>query len=94
MSEHFIYVFFTKVNTVSTASGTGCSRLMSPENGHLFDLGNKIGDTIHVKCNDGYRLGGDSSRTCQDNGDWSGETATCEASQESGKGQFKLLKFE
>ena len=35
------------------------------------------GDTCTVRCNLGYRLSGNATRTCQDDGTWGGEEADC-----------------
>ena len=35
------------------------------------------GDTCTVRCNLGYKLSGNATRTCQDDGTWEGEEADC-----------------
>ena len=35
------------------------------------------GDTFTFTCDDGYELGGSTSRTCGDDGSWSGTDTTC-----------------
>ncbi|XP_070563038.1 LOW QUALITY PROTEIN: sushi, von Willebrand factor type A, EGF and pentraxin domain-containing protein 1-like [Ptychodera flava] len=37
-----------------------------------------LGNTVHYRCYPGYTLTGNSSRTCQANGQWSGQTPLCE----------------
>ncbi|XP_077981970.1 sushi, von Willebrand factor type A, EGF and pentraxin domain-containing protein 1-like [Glandiceps talaboti] len=37
-----------------------------------------LGNTVHYDCYDGYNLRGNSSRTCQANGEWSGHTPHCQ----------------
>jgi len=37
------------------------------------------GDACSFTCNTGYELTGNSNRTCQNNGSWSGSEISCEA---------------
>ena len=59
-----------------------CPPLTAPDNG-LIDclLGDdgeaNPGDTCTFTCDDGYELGGSTSRTCGDDGSWSGTDTTC-----------------
>ena len=39
--------------------------------------GNNPGDRAIYSCNSGYKLVGQSTRTCQNNGKWSGDAPTC-----------------
>ncbi|KAM9323893.1 complement factor B-like [Gastrophryne carolinensis] len=43
-----------------------------------------VGSTLHYDCYDGFRLFGSKSRTCQENGKWSGKTAICDSEVEDG----------
>ncbi len=49
--------------------------------------GIKIGDNygyeaiVYYECNNGYTLSGDSTRTCQVNGFWTGALPTCSSNQ-------------
>ena len=59
-----------------------CLPLIAPENGDInCSLGNvesaNSGDTCTFTCYNGYELGGSSSRTCGDDGSWSGTETTC-----------------
>ncbi|XP_065905187.1 sushi, von Willebrand factor type A, EGF and pentraxin domain-containing protein 1-like [Dysidea avara] len=59
-----------------------CPPLTVPDNGDidcsLGDDGEAIpGDTCTFTCDDGYELGGSTSRACGDNGNWSGTDTTC-----------------
>ena len=59
-----------------------CSSLTSPSNGRINCLlgGNGIPnpeETCTVTCNTGYELMGNSIRTCQNNGTWTGISAAC-----------------
>ena len=56
-----------------------CPNLPDPQNGRVSQRGNKPGDRASYTCNSGYELVGQSSRTCQNNGQWSGDAPTCES---------------
>ena len=55
-----------------------CPILPTIQNGRVNQRGNKPGDTATYVCNSGYELIGQSIRTCQTGGEWSGEAPTCE----------------
>ena len=46
-------------------------------NGDKDNTGNMEGDTVTYSCNSGFKLSGDSLRTCQSNGEWSGTQPKC-----------------
>jgi len=58
-----------------------CPPLSAPANGRInCSLENgeaNPGDTCTFTCDDGYELGGSTSRTCGDDGSWSGTDTTC-----------------
>ena len=54
-----------------------CSSLSDPSNGRVNQRGNEPGDRATYICNSGYNLVGQSTRTCQNNGQWSGSAPTC-----------------
>ena len=54
-----------------------CSTLPDPSNGRVNQQGNRPGDRASYTCNSGYELVGQSTRTCQNNGEWSGDAPTC-----------------
>ena len=57
----------------------GCSSLANPTNGQVSHTGGTtLGQTATYSCNTGYNLVGDSTRTCQSTGVWSGSTPTCQ----------------
>ena len=58
-----------------------CPDLTGPANGQVAESGSNPPFTAKYTCNTGYRLVGDSPRTCQENGQWSGTTPTCEPSK-------------
>ena len=61
-------------------SAVNCPDLAGPANGQVVPSGSIPASTATYTCNSGYRLNGDSSRTCQDSGEWSGTAPTCEPS--------------
>ncbi|XP_035699728.1 MAM and LDL-receptor class A domain-containing protein 1-like [Branchiostoma floridae] len=61
-----------------TCIGVQCPTLTAPENGvTVVNGGNSYQDVVQFTCNHGYQLIGDSSRTCQADGTWTGADATC-----------------
>ena len=56
-----------------------CGSLADPPNGQLdHTAGTTLGQTATYSCNTGYNLVGDSTRTCQAIGHWSGSAPTCQ----------------
>ena len=56
-----------------------CGTLTNPTNGQVSNTaGTTFGQTATYSCNTGYNLVGDSTRTCQAIGNWSGSVPTCE----------------
>ena len=65
------------VSLLSTA--VDCGTLPNPTNGQVTTTaGTTFGQTSTYNCNTGYNLIGDSTRTCQATGNWSGSVPTCE----------------
>ena len=57
-----------------------CDNLTDPANGQVdHTTGTTFGQTATYSCNTGYNLVGDSTRTCQATGEWSGSAPTCES---------------
>ena len=54
-----------------------CPLLDPPSNGVIDCTSNEVGGTCTLTCDDGHELTGSASRTCQDNGTWSGTDAIC-----------------
>ena len=65
------------VSLLSTA--VDCSPLPNPANGQVNTTGTTFGQTSTYSCNTGYNLIGDSTRTCQATGNWSGSAPTCQS---------------
>ena len=60
-------------------STVDCGSLSAPANGQVdLTSGTTFGQTATYSCNTGYNLVGDSTRTCQATGVWSGSAPTCE----------------
>ena len=56
-----------------------CGSLTDPANGQVdLTSGTTFGQTVTYSCNTGYNLVGDSTRTCEGTGEWSGSAPTCE----------------
>ena len=56
-----------------------CGSLTDPANGSVnHTSGTTFGQTATYTCNTGYNLVGDSTRTCQATGVWSGSEPTCQ----------------
>ena len=66
-----IFLFLTAVD---------CRSLPDPANGQVdHTAGTSLGQTAIYSCNTGYNLVGDSTRTCQATGNWSGSAPTCQS---------------
>ena len=67
---NFLCLYYTDVN---------CSSLDDPLNGHVELSNTTVGSTANYTCNQGYILSnGNSTRTCEANGVWSGSPPSCE----------------
>ena len=56
-----------------------CGNLTDPANGQVAHTsGTTFEYTATYSCNTGYNLVGDSTRTCQATGEWSGSAPTCQ----------------
>ena len=56
-----------------------CGSLTAPANGSVnHTAGTTFKQTATYSCNTGYSLVGDSNRTCQAIGNWSGSAPTCQ----------------
>lgn len=58
-----------------------CIHLGSPDNGYVSLSGNGPGSTATYGCNLGYVRVGTATRTCQDDGEWSGSEPSCRSKQ-------------
>ena len=69
-----------------------CSNLPNPSNGRVDQQGDRPGDRASYICNSGYELVGQSTRFCQNNGQWSGEAPTCESKSIDDKFEDNIIK--
>ena len=63
-----------------------CTQLTNPDNGVInCSLGDNgipsYADTCSFTCNTGYELTGSDTRTCQNDGSWSGSNAACQTGE-------------
>jgi len=61
----------------SSALSGDCGIPDAPVNGNVSLSSTTVGHTVNYTCEQGYKLLGTSSRTCQDNGQWSGTQPSC-----------------
>ena len=60
------------------ATAVDCGNLTDLANGSVKHTpGTTLGQTATYSCNTGYNLVGDSTRTCQATGNWSGSAPSC-----------------
>ena len=60
------------------STAVDCGTLSGPANGRVsHTAGTTFGHTATYSCNISYNLLGDSTRTCQATGVWSGSAPTC-----------------
>ena len=71
-------IYFSYIIFITYITAGGCGSLTPPANGDVIVSGTDVGDTATYSCNGGYKLIGDSSRTCRPNGRWSGQEPTCQ----------------
>jgi len=72
-STCYLYVYIFPSTVVD------CGNLTNPANGQVsHTAGTTFGETATYSCNTGYNLVGNSTRTCEATGAWSGSEPTCE----------------
>ncbi|XP_071948697.1 E-selectin-like [Antedon mediterranea] len=62
---------------LTTCNPVTCPVLDPPMHGVIVTQGSSYNDVIEFDCNTGYNLQGSRQRTCQQDGQWSGELTTC-----------------
>ena len=66
---YYVFLILTAVD---------CGNLTHPANGQIdHTAGTSLGQTAIYSCNTGYNLVGDSIRTCNATGEWSGIVPIC-----------------
>ena len=55
-----------------------CPELYDPDNGRVMITGSTYGSVAIYSCEPGYELVGDETRSCEEDGTWSGDEPTCE----------------
>ncbi|XP_033114876.1 sushi, von Willebrand factor type A, EGF and pentraxin domain-containing protein 1-like [Anneissia japonica] len=63
--------------TETTCELVTCPALAPPTDGSIVTPASSYDEVIEFACNIGYILGGSQQRTCQQDGQWSGEPTTC-----------------
>ena len=61
----------------NASTAVECGFPNTVENGGITGIDFTYPHTVHFVCNQGYRLVGNDSTTCQASGDWSAESPTC-----------------
>ncbi|CAH3164729.1 unnamed protein product [Pocillopora meandrina] len=69
-----------------------CAHLSVPSNGSLHPCSNLPGNTCRFSCDKGYILTGSATRTCQDDGTWTGTQAKCNGRYIKNKSVFLIFK--
>ena len=55
-----------------------CGSLDDPDNGQVNFSNTTFESTANYTCDLGYNLNGNSTRTCEASGEWSGDPPSCE----------------
>ena len=80
MVPFFLLVLYLCILVYPPSTVVDCNALTDPANGQVSTTGGTtFGQTATYSCNTGYNLVGDSTRSCQANGDWSGSDPTCQS---------------
>ena len=66
-----------RVKSLFVCVAVKCSLLPNPSNGRVRQNGVTVGSQAAYKCNRGFSIVGNLDRTCQTNGQWSGEAPIC-----------------
>ena len=79
VSQTYIHAYMLtqhKLNSYSPSALT-CDRLDNPSNGHVILTGVTVNSVATYICSSGFVLVGEDTRTCQPNGEWSGQEPVC-----------------
>ena len=72
-------------------SANRCPQLSAPFNGSLQPCSNLPGHTCTFSCDKGYVLVGSATRTCTDNGTWTGAETQCDGKVTTTTTLFKFI---
>ena len=73
------YDVSNNIDLLLSLTAVDCGSLPDPANGRVdHTAGTSLGQTANYRCNTGYNLVGNSTRTCQPIGNWSGSAPTCQ----------------
>ena len=78
-STNELIMAFNLIDIPLSAVVVTCSLLPIPNNGRRSSSRRNYNDRVSFSCNTGYKLRGNSSRTCQSTGQWSGIQPTCDS---------------
>uniref|UniRef100_A0A8C2PBT7 Sushi, von Willebrand factor type A, EGF and pentraxin domain containing 1 n=1 Tax=Capra hircus TaxID=9925 RepID=A0A8C2PBT7_CAPHI len=73
-----------------SCSPISCGKPESPEHGFVFGSEYNFESTVTYHCETGYELEGNRERVCQENGQWTGEVATCKTPLEFLNGKAEV----
>jgi hypothetical protein len=66
-----------------TCEQNACPALDAPEHGHvMLDKGQSVGSKATYSCDSTFQLNGNATRTCQNDGSWSGDAPQCTCSSD------------
>lgn len=73
-----------------------CGKLQTPEKAKkLVETGTELNDRVIFECNEkGYEIRGSETRTCLENGTWSGVATSCESNHYVNRVQSELISFK
>lgn len=73
----YMYVYLLHIVSVYVLPAVECGFPNTVENGRITGIDFTYPHTVQFVCNEGYRLVGNDSTTCQASGQWSAESPTC-----------------
>lgn len=73
-----------------------CGKLQTPEKAKkMVETGTGLNDRVIFECNEkGYEIKGSETRSCLENGTWSGVATSCESIHYVNRVQSELISFK